>query len=143
MIDLIRTRLKTAPQTAAVFKAVEGLAELAALSGPPIVKPAAYVFPLREDAEPNESIGRYSQKLDVTIGVMIFAQNLRDATGAAALEDIGLLRLAVRDVLFGWTPPGWQPLQLGSGALVDASGGVIQWQDSFSTWARISAAFTE
>lgn len=148
MIDLIITRLKTHSATANLFRAVEGLAELAALNGPPVLKPAAYVFPLREDPEPNiAAFGEISQKVIVTIGVMIFAQNLSDATGRAALSDIQALRAAVKAALHGFSPgasigAGWQPLQLGPGELADLAGGIAQWQDSFTSWRREGALVT-
>jgi hypothetical protein len=143
MIDLIITRLKTHSATATLFRAVEGLAELAALTGPPVLKPALYVFPLREDPEPNiAAFGEISQKVDVTIGVMIFAQNLGDATGARALADIQVLRAAVKAALHGYSPTGWQPLQLGPGELADLAGGVAQWQDSYTSWRREGALVT-
>jgi hypothetical protein len=143
MIDLVISRLKTHSATSGLFRAVEGLAELAALNGPPVLKPAAYVFPLREDPEPNvAAFGEVSQKVDLTIGVMIFAQNLGDATGARALADLASLRDAVKTALHGWAPPGWQPIQLGPGVLADLSGGVVQWQDSFISWRREAALVT-
>jgi hypothetical protein len=143
MIELIITRLKSHAATNSLFRAIDGLAELAALSGPPVLKPACYVFPLREDPEPNiAAFGEISQKVDVTIGVMIFAQNLSDATGRAALADIQALRAAVKTALLGWTPAGWQPLQLGPGELADIAGGVAQWQDTYTSWRREGALVT-
>lgn len=141
MIDLVQARLKIAPATSGLFKAVQGLSELAALTGPPVVKPSAFVIPLSEQPDDNTAIGEYRQRIVSTIGVMIFCQSLGDPAGGQAIKDLVALRVAVKAALFGWAPAGWSPLALAGGELIDAAGGVIQWQDNFTGWQDQFAQF--
>lgn len=141
MIQPIRDRLREllVPDT---LKMVEGVAEWAALTSPPPAarRPCGYVFPMMLDPGPNLlAAGGFRQRITQTIGVAICASNLRDARGEAAIGDIDVLLPAVCGALFGWKPEGQEsPLLLGPGKLLDASGGLVVWQQLFRSDALIT-----
>jgi hypothetical protein len=133
MNDLIVQRLVAIPATP--FRVVEGAAAFAALpEAGPRAFPAAYVVPLDEvpDGRPRE-LGRMTQRVTASFGIILFAQNLAGAAGGAAVADLAALRLAVRRQLLGWAPADAGAMQFAGGSLLGAAAGRLTWQDSYST----------
>jgi len=96
--------------------------------------PAAFVIPLAEQASPNTSATTVvSQRVTQQFGVILAASNLRDATGAKALEDIYAVRQQVMTALLGWIPEGERSsMEFSGGHLQDMSDQVLWWQDDFN-----------
>lgn len=123
-------------QGAGWLRRVETLAELAALTAPPPAArlPAAYVMPVGSRPGANAVMGAVRQRVQETIAVILMAQNLRDAQGAAATMDVVELYTRTRGLLVGWTPdPAWEQLVLGPARLLGFSGGIVTWQETYSS----------
>lgn len=133
---LIRDRLRAAlvPTT---LRMVEGSAEWAGLATPPPAArtPCAYVLPASFDPGPNGLAGgAVRQSVAQTVAVMLVASNLRDARGEAAALDLDALLEEVIATLHGWKPSAADTaLLLGAGELLDASGGLVVWQQQFTS----------
>jgi hypothetical protein len=132
----IRDRLR-AELVPATLKMVEGAAEWAGLSTPPPAArtPCAYVLPASfEPGQNGLAGGAVRQNVTRTAAVMIVASNLRDARGAAAAMDLDALLGAVITALHGWKPSEAETaMLLGAGELLDASGGLVVWQQQFTS----------
>lgn len=131
MIAAIIARLKTLPD----LRLVEGLAEWSVLEAPPLLTPAAYVLPGTTDPQPNGlAAGGFRQQLREAAQVVLLTRNLRDATGAAAAQDLVAVRDAVRTSLMGWVPaPGWEAIELVSGSLMGMEADAVVWRDVFAS----------
>lgn len=118
------------------LRLVDGAAEWAALqAAPPAARqPAAYVMPLGGVPGANGLVTGSRQRMAETVAVAIVTSNLRDAQGAAAVQDLEPIYRAVRDALVGFEPePGYEPMLLGPARLLDVSDGVVVWQETFTT----------
>lgn len=114
------------------FASVGLLASFAALDGLPRTTPAAYVLPLRIDAEDNSVITGVTQTLTLTFGVLLLARHAGDASGAKATEQLEALRSAAAAALVAWTPEGClEPIQFAGGEIVQADAGLVVWRDDF------------
>jgi hypothetical protein len=76
---------------------------------------------------------RVEQRVPATVGVAICVRNVADAKGSGASLDLDTVRLAVRQSLLGWSPPGCDPVQFDSGALLGFKSGYLWWQDIYRT----------
>lgn len=117
------------------LRQVGGAAEFSALpeAGPQAV-PAAFVVPLEERAGSNQLDTGISQRVDVRFGVILAVRNLRDGTGAAANDDLAMLRRVVKDALLGRQPAGADDVCLfGGGRVLQLNNQVLWWQDDFVT----------
>lgn len=96
--------------------------------------PAAFVVPLAEQASPNSSATLVvSQKITQQFGVVLAVSNLRDATGATAINDLFAVRQQLLQALIGWFPSGaLNCMEFGGGQLLDMSDSVVWWQDIFN-----------
>lgn len=133
---MIRDRLREqlVPDT---LRKVEGAAEWSGLATPPPAArtPCAYVLPASLEPGANGLAGgSVRQSVAQTVAVMIIASNLRDARGEAAAKDLDALLMQVIDTLHGWKPSDADTaLLLGAGELLDASGGLVVWQQQFTS----------
>jgi len=112
---------------------VGGAADLPAATEEVKQLPAAFVIPLNDAASRNDvATGALSQQLTVRFGVLIASQNLRDATGNAALGTLKPLRDSIRDALAGWVPAGYEdPCEIVGGRIMQLNDRVLWWQDDF------------
>ena len=128
---------------APVLKSVKGAADFAA-AGMDGVKqlPAAFVIPLAESAgEQQHATMSTQQGMRSTFGVILAAQNLRDARGDKALASIIELRRAVFAALYGWQPAeDFDPCEYSGGRILQLDNQVLWWQDDFVTQSIIRSA---
>lgn len=112
---------------------VGGAADLPAATEELKQTPAAFVIPLTDAATRNaDATGSVTQQITARFGVLLAAQNLRDARGEAALTTLEPLRLAVREALVGWVPAGFEdPCEIVAGRIMSLSDRVLWWQDDF------------
>jgi len=131
-LSLILTRLKA---SLSGFKSIGQGADFAAAKAGLLALPGAFVLPLRDVATTMDMTGGTSQKINQTFGVVLGLSNRRDvATGAAALDDLHPLRLALRTALVGWVPDAatGEPVHYSGGALLELDGeGRLWWMDEF------------
>lgn len=136
MIRLIRDRLD-AQLVPATLKMVQGSAEWAGLDQPPPAArtPCAYVLPATLSPGANGLAGgAIRQNVVRTAAVLIVINNLRDARGDAAMADLDTVLTAVITALHGWKPSAVDTaMLLGPGALREASGGLVVWQQQFTS----------
>jgi len=117
------------------FKIVQGAAEFGAIGGVPTTAPAAYVFTLRDESDPNTRMtGAMLQRLESVVGVVIITGNVSDAVGGAAASDIESLKAWVRGRLIGFVPtvPGAEPLEHVSGEILKTKNGYVWWEEAFA-----------
>lgn len=113
----------------------------AAAEANPKSAPAAFVIRLRETGGGSPTYGRTRQKVAATVGVILVARNVADASGQAAGGDLDSLRAAVLGLLLGWSPtPSHDPLEFEGGALLAFRDGHLWWQDSYRTQYPITSA---
>lgn len=134
--QMVRDRLR-AELVPGTLRMVEGAAEWAGLAtSPPAARtPCAYVLPASFEPGPNGLAGgAVRQAVQQTVAVMIVVSSLRDARGEAAVQALEPVFLAVVTALHGWKPsPADTALLLGAGELLDASGGLVVWQQQFTS----------
>lgn len=117
------------------LKLVGGAADLAAAADSLRQTPAAFVLPSAERAsESTTGTVVVSQHNTVRFAVVIAVQNLRDARGENAQVDMRGLRTSIITALHGWqTDPDFDPVEFGSGRLLQLTDQVLWWQDEFIT----------
>lgn len=96
--------------------------------------PAAYVLALTEAATDMDTLGGANERIVQRFGVLQVVSNRRDAKGAAALNELKTLRLAVRTTLVGWVPDAQtgEPVHFRAGRLLRLDGdGRLWWIDEF------------
>jgi hypothetical protein len=95
-----------------------------AIENAPPHPPAAFVTTSAERAQPNKLIGRHRQRVAQTVSVLfVIAAQRADSEQSDAVEE---LRLAVRDSLMGWRPPGAEAaFQYVAFSIRYSSGGLI------------------
>ena len=107
---------------------------LAAVRDRPKASPAAYVVPVREGSGENSRMTGVLQRTEMDVGVVIIVDNVSDAIGAAAGEDLETLKTAVRAALIGWQPASAEDVITHvSGELTNAKGGTVWWEEQFAT----------
>jgi hypothetical protein len=122
---------------------VDSAIEYAALQAPPPAarQPAAYVLPTGTRPGPNAVATTVRQRVEESVAVVLIDSNLRDYRGGQAAADLGALLAAVRTALVGWTPAtGWEQTLLGPGRLLSFAGGVVAWQETFTSAHLLRAA---
>ena len=122
------------------FLAVGSAADLDAVGNGVVPAPSCYLVPVGEVAQPNGITGGFTQRVDVSFMVVIVSRNLVDATGAAALAGLEVLRHAVKAALVGWAPDAGNgdQVEFVSGDLVRFEQQLMWWADNFkfSTWEK-------
>lgn len=127
IVDEIIEQLKSDPT--GPFAIIEGAASLAAIKDSPPQCPAAYVLIKEEASAENTRLNGVLQRTELDVAVVLFADNVSDATGAAAMADIDNLKRAVKARLIGWQPASAQePMTNVGGSLARARGGLIVWE---------------
>lgn len=120
--------------TPAVFRIVEGAAEMAALKGNPVAMPAAFVWIDGEVAAENERSTAVLQRVEVDVSVLVIAANLADPRGRAAAADLETLKVAVRKALVGWQPPSAEDVvTFGEARIVQIRDGAVWCEMTFAT----------
>jgi hypothetical protein len=129
-LSLILTRLKG---QLTGFKEVGNAADLDALIDSVVPTPSAYLMPISESAEDNELIGGFQQRLTIGFWVVLAISNLRDTTGAAAINELTVQRTKVKAALLGWAPEPaiGEPVRFSVGHLLRFKDGVLWWVDEF------------
>ena len=135
MIAAIIAYLET-NKTALGLKLCAGAADFQAAveRGNPPATPAAYVIPLNETAGKNPVLPDVHQQVAVTVGIVLVARNVADATGAATQQDMETLRSATKAKLLGWSPAtGYDVLERAGSHLLAFRDGHMWWQDAYTT----------
>lgn len=106
-------------------RAVQGLTAL----------PAAFVLPARDVGGPSAFMGQITQQQVASDYVVLLAvRNLADDEGAAAIEALRPVRIAVRDALLGWVPDAdFDNCEYAAGELLAFENGVLWWQETYRT----------
>ena len=130
--QLVIARL--ADQVTALRK-VAGAADFAAATPDLKQTPAAFVIELSNRASPNSlATMAVSQENTIMFGVIIAAQNLRDATGEKAHTDMRALRQSVMTALLGWQADAdYDVVTYSGGRLIQLDNLVLWWQDDYIT----------
>lgn len=117
------------------LRLIGGAAQLARARDGATVLPAAFVLPVAETAEANPYMDQgVQQKVSEDFVVLVAAQNVSDDEGAAALEALAPMRLAVRAALLGWQPDAdADNVEFVRGDLVEFQDSVLWWGDTYRT----------
>jgi len=120
----------------------EGAAELAAVYADPAgVVPAAFVLPADESISSNNYSGVMRQLVRATVRVVYMARNFRRADiGAEALFTLHAIRLAGRQALLRWRPPGCEEMELTEARLLRYDNATVFLMESFATSYRIQVS---
>lgn len=130
MVQQVIDRLKATPGV----RQVQGAVELAAaISASNVATPTLFVVPMRDSAGRDQGFtGDVTQQVQSALAIVFVVDNKRDATGAAAINDLEPLRIAVRKQLLGWAPPGMDaPFTTSGGQLIDMASGRVWWGDDY------------
>lgn len=117
------------------LKNVSGAAALAAASADLKQTPAAFVVPMSDRPTPNRTGTMAVQQNNTTrFAVILAVQNLRDARGQKAQDDLRTLRNNILTTLHGWQPAdAFDPIEYGGGRMLQLTNQVLWWQDEFLT----------
>ncbi len=125
IIEALRKRCPT------FQKRFAGAAEWAGLTveeAPPL--PAAYVVPLREDAQENESEVSYYQVVDNVFGVIVLVDNVSDVRGQGAMSELEKLKKELFFALLGWQQEPFDEFS----AVVYEGGNLLYMDDARVAW---------
>lgn len=116
------------------LKLVGGAADFQVASeAKPTVTPACFVILLEDYPGPSNTTSLI-QRVEVSVGIVLVVRNVTDNKGAAALQDLEVLRSAVKQVLLGWEPDqGYDPYERGPGRLMAFRDGHMWWMDIYKT----------
>lgn len=115
-----------------VFRVVGSAAEFSSAADTAPRTPCIYALPLGERAMPNVLLGAISQRTVCRIGLLIGTRNVRDASGQAAADSLGVLRAASLNSVLGWQPTAdATPVEFRDGRLMRFADGVLWWQDDY------------
>ncbi|MFL7905751.1 hypothetical protein ACJ41P_31805 [Azospirillum argentinense] len=122
------------------LRSVEGVVGLAAVKGPPVNTPCAFVFPLSDTAGPNHTLNAVDQRVDQTFGVLVILRGAGDLKGAKAADVIAVRRDEINAELVGWQPEGAETsIEYLGGALVDLIDDTVWWlfryRNAFRIWS--------
>jgi hypothetical protein len=104
--------------------------------------PAVFVLPAKEAADTSPFMDQVVEQMVASeFAVLIAVRNLADDEGAAAVESLEPVRVAVRDALLAWQPAtDYNGCEYRAGDLVAFDNGVLWWQDSYATAFMIRSA---
>lgn len=130
--QLIIARLQPPTTT---LKIVTGAADFAAAAPEVKQTPCAFVLELANRASGNAlATIAVSQENEISFGVVIAVQNLRDPRGEKAHTDMRSVRQSVMTALLGWQPdPDYDVLEYAGGRLLQLDNLVLWWQDDYLT----------
>ncbi len=143
MIVPIVEALKT--RCAAQFAGrVAGAAEFQQLEpAAKLTLPAAYVIPLDDTAEPNQSSNGYRQTIRDTFAVIVVLSNVADELGKASVSQVLPIRNALFAALLSWKPDGEHgEIEYEGGQLLGVDRDRLYYQYEFSCETQISEADT-
>jgi hypothetical protein len=121
-------------EAAGDLRKVGAAADLSAIKGGHVPTPSAWVIPVSESAQDNETVGVVSQRVSSTVGIVMVVRNLRDTRGDEAQDDLAVIRQQIRDALLGWSPGNeYDPATFSRGRLISLDDQVLWWQDEFQT----------
>lgn len=135
-IDRINAQVKDAQG----LRGVMGIADLGLIIGQDRVAapvtPGVYVIPDSENApkENDLATGATHQEVTERVSIVSAIQNVRDATGRVAHQNLRALRRALKDALIGWTPDVESaPVEFDNGKLFRFSDQTVLWMDTYRT----------
>ena len=139
MIDIVLAlRQRIADRAGDLFTRVGAVADYEAIAGMPRTLPCAYVLPVSEQAQPDDTMGAQMQIHDCALQVTYVTTHAGDASGIQAADALTPLREAVAAAIVGWTPPNCvSRVQFVRGALVEFIDRATVWQDDFSVQRRV------
>ena len=107
--SLIIPRIRA--QVAGFSNRVASTAEFASAQILDVTVPAAFVVPLAETVDANQSMPLVTQLFDDQFGVIVVVDNSVDSRGQAGAEQLSDLRDQLLTALVGWRPlPQYQPV---------------------------------
>lgn len=108
-----------------------------------LIMPAAYVIPLDDNAEPNQSDNGYSQEIRDTFAVIVVLSNVADEPGKASIVQIQPIRNALFSALLAWAPDAEHGIiEYEGGQLLGVDRSRMYYQFEFSAMTHISEADT-
>lgn len=137
LVDRLRDRVAVARQVGLSAD----LAELEARTE--LVAPSLWVVPGDEEGTDQSDSGLVMQSIRQDVAIATVARNYRVSDrGAAQLDGLRAMRIAVRKELIGWRPAGCdRPLTVGPSRLLRYSAELIVWIDVFRTTYQLEAAW--
>lgn len=130
--SIIEARLKAAVPA---LDTVAGVVEYSQIKDLSSFRPGTAYVVLASERNPAAGTPqpRKATPAQATFGVVVVAQNYRDQSGKAALDDISSIVGAVRQALNGWMPEGWSPIVWLQGDAMDSDASRVLWIDVFTT----------
>ena len=96
--------------------------------------PVAYLLAPGERANPNDTIGLISNRVEVSIPVLLGVRQVADMRGDQAFADMDTLRPSLKAALMNWEPAtGYDPIEYAGGRLMYYQDGLLLWADEFKT----------
>lgn len=131
LLALVINRLR---DRVTALRSIAGAADLRTAQSELKRAPAAWVFLAAERAGANETVQVVSQRVAATFGVLLAVQNVSDAHGAAARDDLEAVRANVRTALLAWPPDAdHEPCVFRTGRLLAFGDQVLWWVDEYET----------
>jgi hypothetical protein len=117
------------------FAEVAGAVSLQAIQQGLIPNKGCYVMLDRVTAGDNQTRNTdVTQKVMLSVAVVIVVKNVRDARGADAADTCAALQDQIHAALLGWRHSNEiTPIEYQAGQLLSYSGGFYVWKDSFKT----------
>lgn len=140
-LDPIIAALRT--RTAATFaNRVAGAAEYKPLpESAALSVPCAFVVPLDDTPEKNQSMNSIRQLLDDSFAVIVAVSNVADERGQGAVRSIHAIRAALWSALLGWQPSGRHDgIEYQGGQLISLDRARLWYQFEFSAAMEIEPA---
>ena len=143
MIVAIVEALKT--RTNATFAGrIAGAAEFALLApDAKLSMPAAYVIPLDDTAQPNNSDNAYSQVVRDGFAVIVVLSNSVDELGKSSIAQIQPVRNVLNAALLSWSPDAEHgPIEYEGGQLLDIDRARLYYQFEYACETQFNEADT-
>lgn len=127
IVERIRDQVPT------LRRSVEPSLDIAGMVGDVVRAPVAYVAPTGDRGAPDLLVGDRMQQVTRTIVVLLGLPSRNDKTGGNAVDDLEVLRTAVRSALHGWQPAGADsPCVYTGGRLAGLPAGAVWWAITIS-----------
>lgn len=111
-----------------------------------LIVPAAYVVPLTDDPQEQESKNGYSQDVRDTFGVIVVFSNRPDERGQVAINGVHAMRAELWGALLGLVVPGdhgdYGPMTYEGGVLIHRDRARLYYQYEFSAVYHIDSSDT-
>jgi len=105
--------------------------------------PAAYVIPLDENADVNQSSNGYRQSVDDSFSVVVVLNNTGDELGHAASESVHSIRKLLIRILVGWEPgEDYDAIEYDGGSLLRLDRARLYYQFEFKARYEIGTEDT-